>query len=112
MALSIKSIFDDNSIGVACEKLHPPLIEHDLCSKFDLVFTFSVAPLWQLGILDIASLLIDVMIDLVAQVVAHLTANAGLVAIAKINKTDIERMYLNMNELYHSTKVFTRNSFN
>jgi hypothetical protein len=52
------------------------------------------------------------MIDLVAQDVAHLTANAGLEAIAKINNTDIVRMYLSIDKLYHSTKVFTRNSLN
>jgi hypothetical protein len=50
------------------------------------------------------------MIDLVAQDVAQFAANAGLVAIAKINMTDIERMYLSINKLYHSILVSTRHS--
>jgi len=50
------------------------------------------------------------MIDLVAQDVTQFAANAGLEEIAKINITDIERMYLSMSELYHSTIVFTRHS--
>jgi hypothetical protein len=49
IAESINTNFEDMSIGVACEKLHPALIEHDLCSKFDLDFSFSGVPLWQLG---------------------------------------------------------------
>ena len=60
--------------------------------------------------LDISPVLIDVMIDLVAQDVTQFAANAGLEEIAKINITDIERMYLSMSELYHSTIVFTRHS--
>jgi hypothetical protein len=51
------------------------------------------------------------MIDLVAQVVAQFAANAGLVAIAKINMNDIERMYLSIFELYHSIIVSTSHTW-
>lgn len=60
--------------------------------------------------LVISPVFIDVMIDLVAQDVTQFAANAGLVAIAKINITEIERMYLSIEELYHSTIVSTRHS--
>lgn len=42
---SINTNFDDKSIGIACEKLHPAPIEHDLCSMFDLDFSLSTEPL-------------------------------------------------------------------
>lgn len=45
-AIDVKLIntnFDDKSIGVACEKLHPAPIEHDLCSMFNFDFSFSMA---------------------------------------------------------------------
>jgi hypothetical protein len=39
----INTNFDDKSIGVACEKLHPAPIEHDLCSMFNFDFSFFMA---------------------------------------------------------------------
>lgn len=48
------------------------------------------------------------MIDLVAQDMTQFAANAGLVAIAKININDTERICLCMFKLYHSIIVSTR----
>jgi hypothetical protein len=50
------------------------------------------------------------MIDLVAHDATQFAAKAGLVAIAKINMNDIERIYLTMVKLYHSTILSTRYS--
>jgi hypothetical protein len=49
--------------------------------------------------LDISSVFAEDMIDLVAQEVTQFAANAGLVAIAKINITEIERKNLYISKL-------------
>jgi hypothetical protein len=48
------------------------------------------------------------MIDFVAHDATQFAAKAGLVAIAKINMTDIERIYLSIVKLYHSIILSTR----
>lgn len=50
------------------------------------------------------------MIDLAAHDATQLAAKAGLVAIAKINITEIERIYLSIGKLYHSIILSTRYS--
>lgn len=49
-----------------------------------------------------------VMIDFVAHDATQFAAKAGLIAIAKINMTDIERIYLSIGKLYHSIILSTR----
>ncbi len=98
-------------MGVACEKLQPIAIEHDLCSMCGFNFAFSTEALLQLGMLDISSAFTVVMIDLVAQDVAQAAANAGLAAMTKININDTDRIYLSIGKLYHLKVVSARPEF-
>lgn len=103
--------FAGKAIGVACEKLQPIAIEHDLCSMCGFNFPFSIEPLLQLGMLDISPVFTVLMIDLVAHDVTQTAANAGLAAMTKININDTDRIYLNIGKLYHLKVVSARPEF-
>jgi hypothetical protein len=96
---SMSANLDDKSIGVATAKLHSIPIAHDLCSTLDLDACFFISPWWQLGMPAMSSLWSELMTDCDAHKVTQFAANAGLVAMASINVTEIKRMYLNINSL-------------